>query len=331
MESKSIKINFIIFIVLIITFIFSVSVGFAKTNISEVFNILIGNGTDKQNLIFFSFRIPRNLISVLIGACLGISGVIFQGIYKNELADSNILGINSGIALTVVTFLIINGSVNNSLILILTLGFIGGLVPSILIYLLAYKKNQGVSNVRLILNGIGMNLLFTALLLFITIKLDPNKFQFSNNWINGSIMYSSWKYIIFISLVLILVTPLAIYKSRILDLLILDEEVTKELGVNITKERIILLIIALCIATSGISLGGGIGFVGLISSHISRMLVGYKSRNVIITSGFVGGLLVLMADTIARVIIQPAEFPTGIIIAVIGTPYFIFLLIKLKK
>ncbi|WP_166238470.1 FecCD family ABC transporter permease [Paenibacillus turpanensis] len=318
--------------VLIIFFIFiSMNTGYIRLGPWEVLQTLFGSGTDKQRLILFEFRLPRIVISVLVGAGLAVSGAIFQGVSRNALADPGILGINSGAGLAVVLFVAFFPS--NAAAPAFAMPFLalaGAGMAAALIYGIAYKKNEGISPVRLVLVGIAVGAGIRALMIVLTIRLDPNDFKLVEVWLAGTIWGTNWGYVSSLLPWLLVLLPYVIYKARVLNVLGLGEPMAIGLGTAIERERLGLLAAAVALAGACVAVGGGIEFIGLIGPHLARRLVGPAHQYLIPAAALTGGLLLLVADTIGRFILLPSEIPAGIVVAVIGAPYFLYLLLKVR-
>jgi iron complex transport system permease protein len=258
--------------------------------------------------------------------------MILQGISRNALADPGILGINAGAGLAVVLFIsFFPTSELGSIFMLPFLALLGAGLAAAVIYVLTYRRDEGIDPTRLVLVGVAIAAGIAALMMVLTIRLDPHNFQFVATWLAGSIWATNWKYVIALTPWIVVLLPLTLYKARILNVLNLKEEVASSLGIAIERERLGLLAIAVGLAGSCVAIGGGIGFVGLIGPHLARKLVGPKHELLVPTSALAGGLLLLLADTLGRWILQPTEIPTGLVVAVIGAPYFLYLLVRSKS
>lgn len=321
----------ILVILIITTFLVSLNTGSLAIAPSDVIKTLIGQGSKSQEIAIFKLRLPRIVIGILVGTALAIAGTILQGVTKNDLADSGILGINSGAALFVVVYIfIMNGNVYDGIsnMTIFTMPLValsGAIFGAFLIYILAWKN--GINSSRLLLIGIGINVAFTSILTIFQLKFTTQEFNRVMAWTSGSIWGASWKYVLAILPFILIFVILTIYKSRYLDALNLGDEVATGLGVEVEKERRKLIIYAVVLAGVATSVAGSIAFLGLIAPHIARKLVGPKHKNLIPTAALVGSLILLVGDTIARNIIAPMELPVGIVVSVIGVPYFIYLML----
>lgn len=321
----------ILIVAIALVFIISMNTGFIRLSPMDVLRTLFGQGTAKQELILFEFRLPRIIISVLVGAGLALSGAILQGLSRNTLADPGILGINAGAGLAVVLFISFFPVKQAAPVYMMPLlAMLGAGAAAALIYVLAYKKGIGISPTRLVLVGIAVAAGISAVMLVLTIKMDPQNYQFVAIWLAGSIWGTNWKFVMALLPWLVVLIPYVLYKAQTLNVLHLGDQLASALGTTVERERLGLLAAAVALAGSCVAVGGGIGFVGLIGPHLAKQLVGPKHQYLLPASMLTGGLLLIVADTLARWILQPSEIPTGIVVAVIGAPYFLFLLAKSK-
>ncbi|MFD2831324.1 FecCD family ABC transporter permease [Corticicoccus populi] len=330
-RKRALVVTVIALILMAVMFLISLNTGFIKLSPAEVFQTVLGQGEDRQELILFQFRLPRMIIAILVGMGLAVSGTVLQGIVRNPLADPGIIGINAGAGMAVMIFIFFfSTEVGGSVFLLPLAAFAGAGLTAFVIYALSYKRGEGVSPIRLILVGVAVAAGISALMIVLTLKLDPRTYQFLATWLAGSIWGSNWSFVYSLLPWLIILIPFVYMKSSVLNVLNLGDSTSVSLGLNLERERRVLLAAAVGLAASSVSVSGGIGFVGLIAPHITRQLVGSNHHYVIPVSALLGGLLVLIADTIGRVILQPAEIPAGIIVAIIGAPYFLYLLAKLN-
>ncbi|OZI12588.1 iron ABC transporter permease [Bacillaceae bacterium SAS-127] len=331
-KEKQVRLIALTLIILIgISFLISLNTGHIRLAPKEVMMTLFGQGTDRQALILFDFRLPRMVIALLVGMGLAVSGTVLQGIVRNPLADPGIIGINAGAGLAVMLFISFFSTTTAAPVFMMPiLAFVGAGGAAIAIYILSYKRNEGISPIRLILTGVAIAAGISALTIVLTLKLDPERYQFLATWLAGSIWGSNWTFVLAILPWLVILIPFVYSKYSVLNVLNLGDETAIGLGADLEKERRVLLAAAVGMAAASVSISGGIGFVGLIAPHLTRRLVGNKHEYVIPISAMVGALLLLVADTIGRWIMQPSEIPAGIVVAVIGSPYFLYLLAKLK-
>ena len=318
-------------ILLVLIVIISLNTGYIRLSPLDTFKTLFGGGGYNENIILLNFRLPRIVLSMLVGVGLALSGCIIQNISKNDLADPGLLGINAGAGMMVILYVLFFGS--QSFLSIFTLPFlalVGASVAATIIYLLAFRKNRGYSSFTLVLTGVAVQAGISALTTVLVVKLDETQFDFVATWQAGSIWGSNWKFVLALLPWLLLLVPYVLSKSNILNMMDLDENVSKGLGVPIEKERRCLLAASVALAASCVSVSGNISFVGLIAPHLSRKLVGPRHNILLPTCALTGAVLVSASDTISRVILQPIEIPTGIMVAIIGAPYLLYLLVKGK-
>ena len=280
------------------------------------------NEMDRQ--ILFSIRLPRVVISILMGMALGASGAVLQGILRNPLADPYILGISSGAALTAASG-IIAGVTFFGIFTIPVLAFAGALFTGIFVGAMGWKRG-GFWPDRLLLAGVGLGFLFSALLmLFMSISSNEG-LKRATLWIFGDLSISDWSIIPYGFIFIALGLGISMYRSKALNSLVLGDELSHSLGFSPKKERFILFISVGLMTAASVSLGGMIGFIGLLIPHIGRFVIGSDNRILIPVSALGGGALLCIADLIGKSIVSPMELPAGIITAILGAPYFLYLL-----
>ncbi|MEK4145596.1 iron ABC transporter permease [Robertmurraya sp. FSL W8-0741] len=319
-------------ILIVLMFFLSINAGFISIPFKEVIDTLLGKGTEHNELTIFSFRLPRIILALLVGMGISISGAILQGISQNPLADPGILGINSGAGFAVVLYMFffqgttfLTGAL--SIFIMPAAALIGAFAAAILIYAISWKKGR-VTPVRLLLVGIGINSAFSAGLIVFQMKMEPIDFMKAIIWLSGTIWGTNWTFVLALLPWIFILIPLTIYKSRYLDVLHLSDPIAISVGVDIERERRILLFISVALAGACVSVGGGITFLGLIAPHIARRLIGARHAKILPATALIGGLLLLSADTLGRVIMAPMELPVGLVVSILGAPYFIYLLVK---
>jgi len=316
---------------IVIVLLYSMNVGVMRLSPLDVVRTLLGSGTDRQELILFDFRLPRIVISILIGAGFAISGCILQGVTRNALADPGILGINAGAGLAVILFIAFYADKAALPVFgVPAFAFIGAAATAALIYSLSYVRNEGISPYRMLLNGIAVAAGIVAVITVLSIRLDHDDYQFVAIWVAGTIWGSNWKFVLALLPWLIVLIPYVMWKARVLDVLSLGDPAAKGLGAPVERERLWLYGAAIALAGACVAVGGGIGFVGLIAPHLARRLVGPQHRYALPTAALTGALLLIVSDTLARLLMKP-EIPTGIIVAVMGAPYFLYLLARARS
>ncbi|QUL52361.1 iron ABC transporter permease [Paenibacillus tritici] len=330
-RSRDVSILILLAALIVILFLVSMNTGFMRLSPFEVLHTLSGNGTRQQQLILFDFRLPRIVISLLIGAGFAVAGSILQGLSRNALAEPSTLGINAGAGFAVLIFISFVPATTAAPIFVLPLlALAGASLTAALVYFLSYRRADGLSPTRLILIGIAVGAGIYAFQLILSLRLDPQNYQFVAIWLAGKIWGGDWRFVLALLPWIMIFVPFACYKARVLNVLNLGDETSKGLGMPLERERLLLLAAAVALAGACVSVSGGIGFVGLIAPHLARRLVGPRHQIMLPVAALSGALLLLTADTIGRWILQPAEIPTGIVVAIIGAPYFLYLLAKSK-
>ena len=321
-----------LFILIVITILVSLSTGYANVTIGDVLRILGGNGTTNENLVVFQFRLPRLILALMVGVGLAISGSLLQSLSRNDLADPGILGINVGAGIMVVIIYRYFPSLLNSHSYVLPIvAFIGAFAVALLICWLSINKNKGFSPLKMILMGIAVTAAGNAFILVTSLRLDRATYVAFSTWNIGNISGATWAQVQVLIPWLLILLPVIFSKAKTLDALTLGDQSATSLGINLFKEQLTLLALATALAAASVSIAGGIGFVGLIAPHIARRLVGSLHQFSLMTAALIGAILVMAADTVARVLFSPSEIPVGIAITVIGAPYFLYLLRKANK
>jgi iron complex transport system permease protein len=302
-----------------------------------MYNALIGKqkleGLDISSVLL-DIRLPRIIGAVAIGALLAISGVIFQSVLRNDLADSSIVGTSSGAMLASAIFIIgasrLFPSFNTDSWMQAAFAFIGAV--SVSLGILKFSSNvRNISNSSLILTGIAFGSLagaITGVLIFVSNESQLRTLTF---WTMGSLAGLNLSTVSILLLIVFVTISIAYYYSHQMDLLSLGEDDAFLMGVNVRRIKLVLLTAASLAVAVAVSFTGIIGFVGLVTPHIARLLLGYGHRKLIITASIFGSLLLLFADTISRIIVLPAELPVGIVTSIIGVPFFITLIYKNQK
>lgn len=310
--------------ILVLVFIISLFVGSSKISIIDSMKGLFDSSNNTISIIMRNIRLPRVIGAVVAGAGLAASGVLLQNITNNELASPNIIGVNSGAGLITIILL----SIFPSFINYISIGsFIGAFLTTILILSISYRI--GNNKVSIILSGIAITTLLNAGINLISLidndVLDSYKY-FSIGSLNGINIKQLIIPIIFIIISLVI----SIITSSKSETLILGDSLAKSLGTRVTLYRIITILCASMLASAVVSFAGLLGFVGLVVPHIARKINGCSLKDSIITSSIVGAILVLVCDTLGRIIFYPTEIPVGIIMAFVGCPFFIYLLLRRK-
>ncbi|MGM0215708.1 FecCD family ABC transporter permease [Enterococcus sp. AZ109] len=307
----------------------SMTLGTLPLTLRDLFDVFSGNATSVQQLIVVDFRLPRLLVSILAGTGLALSGYLFQTITHNDLADPGILGINAGAGLTVLVYLGFFANNRASWMLPLV-ACLGSFMAAFLVYFCGRQAEKIVPN-RLLLSGVAVNAGISALTLVGTIRASEESYTFVTSWLAGTIWGTTWHHVFILVPWIIILFPLILLQGRTLKVLGLGDEIAIGLGVRLKASQLMFLIIALCLAAVSVSVAGSISFIGLIAPHIASNLVGKRNNYSILMTAVIGSLLLLYSDIVGRLILDSGEIAAGIIVSVIGAPYFIFQLLKNKQ
>ena len=292
----------------------------------DVIRTVLGLPTDNPDYGFIinTLRLPRTLVAWGVGMALALAGTLTQGITRNPLAAPGIIGVNAGASLAAVSLIIVFPGVPIAALPLAA--FLGALTVAVLIYLLAW--NGGSSPVRLILVGVGFSLIAGALTsLMITFG---NIYDVSQAlvWLAGSVYGRSWAQVLAFTPWLIVFGLVALLLSRELNALQMGDEVARSLGSRLEWQRGWLLLSSVALAGAAVATAGNISFVGRMAPHMARQLVGPSHEGLLPTAALTGGMVVVVADLMGRLLFAPIELPCGIITAVVGAPYFLYLLIR---
>lgn len=311
----------IVVMLLVISIIFSLCIGSVLIN---PIHAVIGFFTH-DDFILNEYRIPRTLLGLVIGSSLAISGAVIQGVIRNPLASPDVIGITKGASLAAVLILMIFPSAP---LFVLPVGsFIGALIISLILSILIFKFD--IKGSKLALIGLAISAICTAIVQFLLIRnpLDANNALI---WLTGSLYGHNISNFYSVLPWFMITVPLVLLLCYQLDILNLGDHVAIALGARAKFLKMILLVLAVMLAGASIAVVGGISFLGLIAPHIARQLVGHKNLHVIVMSGLIGAILLTFGDGLARGIQPPLDIPVGVVIAIIGAPYFLFLLRKMK-
>ena len=309
----------------------SLNTGTLRISPLKVIQTLFGYGDFKSSTVLFDYRMPRILITMLAGVGLGISGAILQGLSRNPLADPGILGLHAGASFGLIIFVTYFHSLDEKAsILIPLFTFSGGVLTAFLIVLLAFDRYKGILPIRLILIGIAISAGFSAITLFLSLRLDEETYSFASRWLVGNVWGRDWIHVIALFAWILILAPYAWFQSNTLNALSLGDDVAAGLGASVQKQRLLMLVAAVGLSCASVAMAGGIGFIGLVAPHLARRLVGPMYQHFLPVAGLIGLIILVLADTIGRSIFQPNAIPAGIVVAAIGAPYFLYLLTKTK-
>ncbi|HID4807754.1 iron chelate uptake ABC transporter family permease subunit [Staphylococcus aureus] len=313
--------------ILLITLFISTLIGDAKIQASTIIEAIFNyNPSNQQQNIINEIRIPRNIAAVIVGIALAVSGAIIQGVTRNGLADPALIGLNSGASFALaLTYAVLP---NTSFLILMFAGFLGAILGGAIlggaiVLMIGRSRRDGFNPMRIILAGAAVSAMLTALSQGIALAFRLN--QTVTFWTAGGVSGTTWSHlkwaIPLISIALIIILTI----SKQLTILNLGESLAKGLGQNVTMIRGICLIIAMILAGIAVAIAGQVAFVGLMVPHIARFLIGTDYAKILPLTALLGGILVLVADMIARYL---GEAPVGAIISFIGVPYFLYLVKK---
>lgn len=314
----------ILLLLIVGTAVVSVGVGEYPIGPSEVVRATLGfdTGNSDHALVVRTFRLPRIVLAALVGSALALSGAVLQGVTRNPLAEPGVLGINQGAGLAAIALLTLAPAASGALLPWVALA--GGLVSALLIYLLAW--NRGAAPVRLLLVGIGVGAVATALTTYLIVYGDVREVQRALLWLTGSVYGRTWEHVQQLSIWMSVLVPLVLLGARALNILALGDAPAKALGERVEVARGLLIVTAVALAAGAVSVAGTVAFAGLVAPHVARRLVGPAFEALLPASALVGALLLLVADLLGRTVIAPGQLPVGLVTAVIGAPYLLFLL-----
>ena len=326
----------ILLILLPVVALFSLTVGTVSISWLEALDAIFGNVSSAQiDTILFDIRLPRILLAIFVGAVLASTGAVMQGLFRNPLADPSLIGVSSGASVGASIMIVtaggaIQGGALVGLSLVSIGAFVGGFLATLLVYRLA-TSGMGTSVTTMLLAGIAIGALAGALNSLLSYFSDNDMLRQISLWQMGNLSGASWLKVSIMGVVAVLLMSLFPRDSKALNALLLGESEARHLGINVqwVKRRLIALT-ALGVGVS-VAVAGLVGFVGLIMPHIIRLMIGPDHRWLIPASGLAGAVLLVIADSLARVVVIPAELPTGILTAILGAPFFVILLLQQRK
>ena len=316
----------------------SITVGPMNISFSDSLRSLTGAGSDLAphiQLVINEIRLPRTILCMFIGAILAICGVVMQGLFRNPLAEPGIIGVSAGAALGGAFAIVVFADFSQNYPTLMNLAalpffaFLGGALTTVLVYWLGTNK-FGTSVTIMLLAGVAISALSGAAIGFMNFIADDQMLRDLTLWSMGSLAGANWSGIALAAVTLVLLMFWFQKKAMSLNALLLGESEAKHLGVPVQKlKRQLILLSAVGVGIT-VSISGAIGFIGLVIPHLGRMLAGPDHRALLPISALMGALLLTAADMFARVVVAPAELPVGIVTALIGAPFFIYLLFQQK-
>lgn len=324
-------------VLLVVSMVFSVGSGAVAISPLQVISILfsyvglppIEVYSEQQAMVLHAIRLPRVLLGTLVGAALAVSGAAMQGLFRNPLADPGLLGISSGASLAAAACIVFGLNVLG-IYSLPAAAFVGSILSTAVIYVLAQERGR-ISVTTMLLGGIAINALCGAGTGLFTYLATDEQLQSITFWQLGSLGGATWQGVWAATPFLALCVMGMPFLASSLNALLLGESDARHLGIRVDRVKwIIVGLVALGVG-AGVAVSGMIGFVGLVVPHLIRLWIGPNHKTLLIASALLGSTLLVLADLLARTVVSPAELPIGIITALIGAPFFMYLLIQGRK
>lgn len=314
----------LIIIISILVFLMCASViyGYTQTSWKMVLDAFQNNNGSNEHIVIETVRLPRALIAAAVGSSLAISGVLMQTLTKNPLASPGIFGINAGAGFAVVLAVTLFSVTNLQAFALIS--FSGAAVAAIAVYTIGSAGREGLTPMKLTLAGAAMSAMFASFTQGFLV-INEAAFEQVLFWLAGSVEGRKMEILLNVFPYLLLGWIGSFIIASKMNVLSMGEDVAKGLGVNTGFLKIIVAIIVILLAGGSVAIAGPIGFIGIVIPHLTRYIVGIDHRWLIPFSGLLGGILLLVADIFARYIIMPQEVPVGVMTAIIGTPFFIYI------
>lgn len=329
--SKKIFILSVLFILLIISFFVSLTLGSVSVSFNELLNILSSENEINKKVIL-DIRLPRVLNSMLVGSSLSCSGIVLQSMLRNNLAEPGLLGISAGAGLGAILLFILPVSI--PFVFITPIAFLFAVATTTVIFFVAKGTGNNylnfISTNKIILTGIAISALISSVNGFLLLISGSSVTQILY-WLNGGLSGRGWNEFSVGAVFVISGIAGSVFISKDLNIINLGEELSISLGLNIKRIQRFSIIISSLLAASAVSIAGIISFVGLIIPNVSKLLIGNDYRYAVPCSIILGALFLLVSDTIARLIIAPAEIPVGVVTSFIGAPVFIWLILRKRS
>ncbi|MBR2894192.1 MAG: iron ABC transporter permease [Oscillospiraceae bacterium] len=322
--------------VLLASIVLAIHIGAVDLTAEWVFQILVNHLTGREvypalwpnyaDGIVWGMRLPKVIVAACVGGGLSLVGIMMQAMTKNSMADPYLLGISSGASAGATAAILVGSLPLIGAVSVQSGAFIGAMVSSVLVFLISGAGGQ-VSSTKLILSGTAISALFSALSnLLIFLQSNEKKLSAVLFWMTGSFASAAWGDVlpVFVSLVACVALMLLLHKS--LDALLLGEEMAITVGVDVPKLKLLIVVLSSLVTGVMVSVSGTIGFVGLVIPHIARTIIGTAHRRMLPFAVLLGGILMVWADALARVVVAPSELPIGVVTAFLGAPFFLVLL-----
>ena len=298
------------------------TVGTVNLELKEIISALINNDNKIVTTIVYKMRLPRNILAAIVGANLAVAGILLQSVMRNPLADPGITGVSTGASVAAIIILLLLPQYTGILPLV---AFVGGALACILVFVMSYKN--GVKPGRIVLAGVAVNTILGGVISFLSVMYS-DRIQSAMLWLNGSLATKTWSHVEMLFAYSIIGLIISLFLIRSANILQLGDDAAKNLGLNVNLTRIVICSVAVFLAGISTAVVGVISFVGLIVPHIARMIMGSDHKYTIPFSIVLGGMVLLVADTLGRTIGGAIEIPVGVIMSIFGGPFFLYLLRK---
>ena len=326
-------------IMLAATMLFSLASGASDASaLAVVNNWLFSTSPDdalsiRDSIIIYDIRLPRVIRGVLIGAALAVSGAVMQGLFRNPLADPGLVGVSAGSSLGAVSVIVLGATLLaplTALLGIFTLplaAFFGGLATTLILYRISTRQGR-TSVATMLLAGIALAALAMALTGILIFLADDRQLRDLTFWGLGSLAGATWQKIAAIGPIIVAALAVTPFLARGLNALALGEATASHLGVPVQRLKYTAILSVAAAVGASVAVSGGIGFVGIVVPHLLRLLIGPDNRYLLPASALLGACMLLLADAVSRTIVAPAELPIGIVTAVVGAPFFLWILLR---
>lgn len=315
---------FVMILLLAMLFFASINIGSLKVGVSDILKGMIGKSSEEVSTVL-DLRLPRIFISMLAGAATAVSGVLFQAVLKNPLADPGIIGISSGASFAAI---LVTAFTPALFFFTPLFAFLGGVLAFCIVYSLSWKG--GLSPLRVILTGVAVNAMFTGLASGLN-SMNGGNMSGVAAIVNGNITMKTWEDVRMLTPYVLAGLVLALLFAGMCNILSLEDKTARSLGVNVNLMRILISLVAVLLAAISAAVAGSISFLGLVVPHMGRILVGSEHKKLIPFSMLLGAFLFLLADTAGRTIAAPYEISASVLMSVVGGPFFMILLRRSKK
>jgi iron complex transport system permease protein len=321
---------------LALVMVVAVSIGAVNVPLGEVWRIILrhltgggATGDPALDQIVWNFRAPRVVLAALVGTGLALSGVVLQAVVANPLADPTVLGFSYGASLGAVLVITAAGGASLGGLGVSSAAFLGALAAGALVFVLGQRQGR-LAPTRLVLSGVAVGYLFLSATSFLQLQATPTELRTVMFWMLGSVAGAQWSQLPVVSTVVLTTTIILALFGRRLNVLLAGDESATALGVDVSRLRAVLLVLSSLLTGTVIAVAGGIGFVGLMIPHLVRLAIGADHRKLLPLTALVGAIYLVLVDLLSRTLNRPNELPLGILTALLGAPFFLWLLRRNK-